>query len=218
MPFDTDTATDTATDTHTDTDTDELDDLDEVPDFGSAGAVQYSDCDAVEAQIFAERSEDEDAARASTISMYALARRGMSSAEMTKLLLSRELGAATVANEVERLERVQLLDDLALAETLVRILQERKGLGRQAIKAELRRRSIDQSAIETALSALDGDDELARATELALKRVPQVRSLDGETARRRLSAFLMRKGYSGGVVSAAVRAALEPQSRTPRFH
>lgn len=191
---------------------------DELEEFAPVGAVQYSDCDVVEAELHAQRSDDADAARASNISMYALARRGMSSHEMTKLLLSRDLEAPTVAVEVERLERVQLLDDFALAETLVRTLHERKGLGRQALNAELRRRGIDQSAIEAAISAIDGDEEVSRATELAVKRAPQLRSLDNETARRRLSAFLMRKGYQGSVVSAAVKAALEPAARSgPTF-
>lgn len=197
-------------------DEEELDE-NELDDFSSIGAVQHSDCDSVEAEIHAERSDDADAARASNISMYALARRGMSSHEMTKLLLSRDLSPSTVAAEVERLERVQLLDDAALAETLVRTLHERKGLGRQALQSELRRRGVDQAAIESALSALDGDDELSRATELAVKRAPQVRSLDTETARRRLSAFLMRKGYQGSVVSAAVKTALEPARTGPTF-
>lgn len=183
----------------------------------TAGAVQFTDRDVIEAESFAARSDDVDAARASNISMHALARRGMSSREMEQLLSSRDLDANTVATEVERLERVALLDDVDLAETLVRTLHERKGLGRQALNAELRRRGIDQVAIETALSALDGDDELHRATELAIKRAPQLRSLDATTANRRLSAFLMRKGYSGAVVSNAVKAALEPQRSGPTF-
>ncbi len=160
----------------------------------------------------------EQAARAENISMYALARRGMSSAEMTTLLQSRELDDDIVDHEVARLERVELLNDEQLAADLVRTLHERKGLGRTAINAELRRRKLDASAIEIALEDLDGDHELSRAKELAIKRAPQLRSLDNETARRRLSGFLMRKGYSGSVVSAAIAAALQPaRSGGPRF-
>lgn len=146
----------------------------------------------------------------SNVSMFALARRGMSSREMRDYLLGREFDEAEVEGEIQRLERVALLDDAALAETLVRTLRERKGLGRSALNAELRRRKIDGSAIEEALASAADDDELQRATEVALKRAPQLRSLDNETAKRRLGAFLMRKGYSGSVVSAAVATALAP--------
>lgn len=148
--------------------------------------------------------------RINNVSLAALARKGMSLQEMRELLISRELEPDAVEVEIERLASVGLLDDEALAETLVRTLQQRKGLGRQGLSAELRRRKLDPVVIEEALAALDGGDELLRATEIAKKRAPQLRSLDKATAERRLSAFLMRKGYSGGIVSAAVRSALQP--------
>lgn len=147
--------------------------------------------------------------RINNVSMHALARRGMSSREMRDYLVGREFDSAEVDEEVARLEGVGLLDDVELAETLVRTLRDRKGLGRSALTAELRRRNVDPLAIDEALDGAS-DDELARATELAVKRAPQVRSLDSVTAKRRLGAFLMRKGYSGSVVSAAVATALEP--------
>lgn len=150
-----------------------------------------------------------------TASINALARKGMSSAEMVKLLEAREIDPDEAAAEVERLEGVGLLDDKVLAEHLVRTLQERKGLGRSAINAELRRRQVDQAAIDEALEAVDVDDELERCMEIANKRASQLRSYDRTTAERRLSAFLMRRGYSGSVVSAAVSAALGPAG--PRF-
>ncbi|MEQ1737028.1 MAG: regulatory protein RecX [Rhodoglobus sp.] len=147
----------------------------------------------------------------SNASMSALARRGMSAEEMATYLRGRDFDSAEAELECERLLGVGLLDDLTLAETLVRTLRERKGLGRSALTAELRRRRIDSGAIEHALAELDsGNDELDRATALAEKRAPQLRSLVQTTAKRRLSAFLMRKGYSGSVVSAAVASALAP--------
>jgi regulatory protein len=161
-------------------------------------------------------TEGERSARAENISMHALARRGVSSNEMRDLLAKRDLDESTIEFEVGRLERVGLLDDRELAENLVRQLTERKGLGRQAITSELRRRHIDAQYIDEALEASDTGSEVARATELAVKRAPQLRSLDATTAHRRLSAFLMRKGYSGSVVSAAVATALSP-GRTVRF-
>ena len=167
-------------------DEDDVEDLDDVPD------------------------PEGEADRAHNVALHALARRGVSVSEMKKLLLSRDLDENTVEIELERLLAVDLLNDGALAETLVRSLQERKGLGKSGVTAELRRRGIEQEAITLALETEDeGDDEAARALELALKRAPQLRSYDNETAKRRLSGFLMRRGYSGQVVSAAVKEALE---------
>jgi len=148
-------------------------------------------------------------------SINALARKGMSSAEMTTLLENREIEPDEVAAEVERLEGAGLLDDRALAHDLVSTLRDRKGLGKSAITAELRRRQVDQAAIDEALEGVDVDDELERATEVAIKRAGQLSSYDRTTAERRLSAFLQRRGYSGTVVGAAVKAALGPAG--PRF-
>ena len=148
-------------------------------------------------------------------SINALARKGMSSAEMTTLLVNREIEPDEVAAEVARLEAAGLLDDSVLAHDLVNTLRDRKGLGKSAITAELRRRRVDESAIEAALESVDVDDELERATEVAIKRAGQLSSYDRTTAERRLSAFLQRRGYSGSVVGAAVKAALGPAG--PRF-
>ena len=157
--------------------------------------------------------------RPENVSMHALTRRGMSVSEMTTLLERREIDPDEVAAEVERLESVGLLDDSVLAENLVRTLQERKGLGRSAVSAELRRRKVDPLAIEEALGAIDTDDELSRAIEVATKRAGQLRSYDAETAKRRLGAYMQRRGYSGSVLSAAMAAALSPANDGggPRF-
>ena len=174
----------------------------------------------IEAQLVERRAADESAAdrddradaraaaKAERVSMNALTRRGMSKREVERSLRARELDDATVASELERLEGVGLIDDLALAQNLVGILQERKGLGRSAIAAELTRRLLTPAAIEYALELVDTGDELGRAREIAVKRASQLRSYDRETAVRRLSAFLMRRGYSGSTVRAAVEHAL----------
>ena len=155
------------------------------------------------------------AQKAERISMNALTRRGMSKREVERSLAARELDDETIASELERLEGVGLIDDMALAQNLVGILQERKGLGRSAIAAELTRRLLAPAAIEYALELVETGDELGRARELAIKRASQLRSYDRETAVRRLSAFLMRRGYSGSTVRAAVDHALPaiPRSR-----
>jgi regulatory protein len=163
-------------------------------------------------------SLEEQARQAEKISMRGLTRRGLSRVELGNQLARHGIDICAVEIELDRLESVGLIDDRALAETLVRTLRERKGLGRQALTAELRRRGIDDEFILEALEELDDDDEQERADELAAKRARQLGSLDRETAVRRLSGFLMRKGYSGDVVRHAVdRALAAPSASGPRF-
>jgi regulatory protein len=155
-----------------------------------------------------ERRDKRPTARAANVSLHQLARRGMSRWELQQVLQRREVDERIAEAELDRLERVGLLDDAALAVTLVYTQHTRKGLGRTAIAHELRRRHIDQDIIEDALREIEDDDERERALELAHKRAGQLRGLDDETARRRLSGFLARKGYSNEIVRSAVDSAL----------
>lgn len=154
--------------------------------------------------------------RAENIAMHALTRRGQSRRELEAILTARELDPETIEAELERLAGVGLIDDDALAEQIVRTQRERKGLGRAAIVAELKRRRLAPEAIDAALSEI-GDDEHERATALAEQRAARLHGLDRETAVRRLTGFLQRKGYSGDSVRKAVDAALAERSRTVRF-
>lgn len=148
------------------------------------------------------------------VSITALARRGLSRRELERHLRDRGFDETQIAQEVSRLERDGYVDDVALAQNLVGSLQERKGLGRSAIAAELTRRLLAPSAIEYALDLIDTGEELSRAREIALKRAGQLRHLDRETAIRRLSAYLARRGYGGSTIRAAVDQALPSTPRS----
>lgn len=153
-----------------------------------------------------EREAPRGAAR--HVSITALARRGMSRRELERHLAAREFSPEEIADELAHLEGEGYIDDVALAQNLVGTLQERKGLGRSGIAAELTRRLLAPAAIEYALELVDSGDELSRAREIALKRARQLGNLDREVAQRRLSAFLARRGYGGSTIRAAVEHAL----------
>ncbi|MCU1575727.1 MAG: regulatory protein RecX [Leifsonia sp.] len=162
-------------------------------------------------------STDKASTRAANVSMHQLARRGMSRWELEQVLEKRGVDVELATAELDRLEGVGLLDDAALAVTLVYTQHTRRGLGRTAIAQELKRRHIDADLIADALSEIADDDELERAKELALKRVQQLSSYDDETVTRRLTGFLARKGYGSSVVRESVAAALQTRQNGVRF-
>jgi regulatory protein len=182
---------------------------------GPAWAVPGVDPAAVldETVLVDDAAESAPVGAAHHVSISALSRRGLSRRETERHLRDRGFEDDEIAAEVTRLERDGYLDDIALAQNLVGTLQERKGLGRSAIAAELTRRLLAPAAIEYALDLIDTGDELSRAREVALKRAGQLRNLDREVAVRRLSAFLARRGYGGSTIRAAVDQALPVTAR-----
>ncbi len=156
-----------------------------------------------------ELAPDKSARRAQNVSVHALTRRDRSRAELEGLLAARGLDPQAVARELERLERVGLIDDEALARDLVHRLRERKGLGRTAIAVELHRKRLDPEAISAALETVDAEAEFETALRVATDRARQLRSLDHVAAKRRLSAYLARRGYGAGTVRAVVDEVLE---------
>lgn len=156
---------------------------------------------------------DRKIARVNNVAIHQLARRGMSRWELEQVLAKREVDERTAAAELDRLESIGLIDDAALAVSVVYAMHTRKGSGRAAIELELRRRHLGDAVIGDAMAELDGDDELGRATELAVARARQMGSLEYEVAARRLSGYLARKGYDNEVTRRAVREALGDHPR-----
>jgi regulatory protein len=141
----------------------------------------------------------------------------MSRWELEQVLRKRGVDDDQAAAELDRLESVGLLDDAALALTLVFTLHTRRGLGRRAIAHELAGRHIDPDIVMDALSEIEDDDERERALELAVKRLGQLSAYDDETIERRLSGFLARKGYGSGLVRDVVSAAMRARESPVRF-
>ncbi len=169
--------------------------------------------DTSEAADTSEASDTPEVTAARHVSLIALARRGLSRRELERHLRDREFEQHDIDAELARLEEVGFIDDVALAQNLVGTLQERKGLGRSGIAAELTRRLLSPAAIEYALDLIDSGDEVSRARDVAVKWVRQHGDVDRETATRRLSGYLARRGYGGSTVRAAIDQALPPSPR-----
>jgi regulatory protein len=160
-------------------------------------------------------ARDRRATRAGNVAIHQLARRGLSRWELEQVLAKREVEGEVATAELDRLVSIGLVDDAALAVSIVYALHTRKGAGRAAIEQELRRRHLPDEVISDAMAEVDDADEQGRADELAEARARQLMGLDFEVAARRLSGYLARKGYDGTVVRAAVRHALEHHPRGP---
>lgn len=120
-------------------------------------------------------------------------------------------GDAAISAAVERLHALGLLDDEAYARNLARSRVLSGGVSRRRIGVELQKRGIacdvaDEAIAETLDEAELDEDGAARAA--ATKRLRALASLDPATRRRRLYAFLARRGYPPDVIARALRNVL----------
>lgn len=108
-----------------------------------------------------------------------------------------------------RFEEIGLIDDEAFAAMWVESRQSGKGLARRALAHELRRKGIDDQVAARALEEVDPDDELESARTIVRRKLRSVERVDRNTAIRRLTGVLARKGYPPAVAMRVVREELE---------
>lgn len=148
-----------------------------------------------------------------------LAGRAHFRAELRRKLLARGYEPAEVEEALARCAEQGYLDDAATARTFTAERQERRGLGRVRIAAELRRRGAGSEAVMAALADSSDEDELARARDAAARwrrrGAPAAAAsgdddADAEARRARhaaLARHLDRKGFSRRAIVAVLAEA-----------
>ncbi|MTD16555.1 hypothetical protein GIS00_21695 [Nakamurella sp. YIM 132087] len=152
-------------------------------------------------------SEQEAAAKAICLRLLTIAPRPRSRLEQA--LRRKEIPDDVAERVLDRLTEVGLIDDAAYAQAYVRTKHRDRGLGRSALGHELRRLGIDKAAVTDAVDQVDGDDERERATQLVAKRIGPAMAAGPDAARRRLMAFLARRGYSPDLTISVVEQAVD---------
>jgi regulatory protein len=106
---------------------------------------------------------------------------------------------AAIDYAIEKMRGWRYLDDTAFAEFWVENRAEHAPRGKRALQSELRAKGVEREVVERVLEETELD-EYSGALEIAGKRLRSLSSYDKETQRRRLSAFLARRGYGWDVV------------------
>ena len=145
------------------------------------------------------------AAAAHAAALRLLTTRARTRTELRARLEQRGFEAAAVAETLERLERVGLVDDAALAAAVAEGRAER-GLDAPAIAAELRDRGVDPAIAERAAdAAVPSESRADRCRQVAEARLDQLTGLPAPTRLRRLAAYLARRGYPPDLAESVAR-------------
>jgi len=133
--------------------------------------------------------------------------------ELRRLLLKKGEPEADVDAAIERLKTSGLLDDTNFARQLTRSKAVGAGLSRRRIGQELTKRGVSREISDEAIEAVfeeEGIDETESIDRVARKKLRMLAKVDDATRRRRLYAFLARRGYDNDDITRVLRALLAP--------
>ena len=142
--------------------------------------------------------------------LRALERRPQARADLGRRLMRRGLAPAAVDAALARADQAGLLDDQAFARHYVATRAER-GRGPARLARDLSSMGVARASIDLAIAEQWPDDADRRAmpVTLAAKRAAQLRNLPRPVKRRRLLAYLARRGFTGREAVDAVAGVLD---------
>jgi len=150
------------------------------------------------------RSDEKLEKRARNVLLFQLSRSMKTKWQLAQILEKREIPAEIASSLLDRFEEVQLIDDAVFAAAYVRSRVE-KGKSSRIIGRELQQKGVDRSVVEEAISGISRDDEEKMVLELGRARWDRLVDVSPDARYRRVSGFLMRRGFSSSMVSSALR-------------
>jgi regulatory protein len=139
-----------------------------------------------------------DAEAAFRTLLRALERRSFARADLGRRLIRKGHPRPAVESALERALALGLLDDAAFARNYVETRAAR-GRGPARLTRELLAMGVERGHIDGALAATwpEGSDRTGMPLALAAKRAAQLGQLPRQVKRRRVLAYLARRGFAG---------------------
>jgi regulatory protein len=165
---------------------------------------------ALDASTTERLAEAADVEAAYRTVLRALERRPHARADLGRRLVRRGLAPAAIEAALVRADQAGLLDDQAFARHYVATRAER-GRGPARLARDLSSMGVARASIDLAIAEQWPDDADRRAMPVALaaKRAAQLRNFPRPVKRRRLLAYLARRGFTGREALDAVAGVLE---------
>jgi regulatory protein len=145
------------------------------------------------------------------IAVRLLAARPRAVKELLWRLRQRGLNPSAVANAVGRLEEKGFLNDQEFARHFVSVRAAR-GHGPARLLTDLLAKGVERGLAERTIDEVleaEGVDPMAQARSIAEKRAGQLRDLPPQKLRKRLTAYLSRRGFRGYEVSRIVEGVVK---------
>ena len=160
------------------------------------------------ALVFERLHELADIEAAHRAALRAIARRAHARIDLRRRLLQKQHPAAAVDHVLDRLSAAGLLNDAQFAADYA-AAKARRGRGPARLVRDLQAQGVErrvaEDAVRTSLAA-EGVDPAEAVRALAEKRAKQLAGLPPVVRKRRLVAFLVRRGFNGGEIREVVES------------
>jgi len=161
-------------------------------------------------RVLARLEELADLEAAHRAALRALARRAHARVDLRRRLLQKQHPPAAADGALDRLAAAGLLDDARFARDYAAAKATRGGgRGPARLVRDLVTQGVDRRVAEEAVRAAladEGVDPEETVRAVAAKRARQLAGLPAAVRRRRLVAFLLRRGYAGPGIREIVEA------------
>ncbi len=139
--------------------------------------------------------------------LHFLSYRSRSEAEIQRKLSEQGFDPPVVDATIQRLKENGFLGDAKFASDWVENRSTFRPRGKRMLAMELRQKGVGEEAIQRALAETGDEENLAY--QAASKYARRLAGLDWETFRKRLGAYLMRRGFSYGTIAPILRQVWE---------
>jgi regulatory protein len=132
--------------------------------------------------------------------------------ELRRLLVKKGEPVPAVDAAIVRLQENGLLNDANFTRQLTRSKALGAGLSRRRIQQELTKRGVARAISDEAIEEVFEDDEIdegASIERVARKKLRLLTKVDDATRKRRLYAFLARRGYDSDDIQRVLRTVLD---------
>jgi len=119
--------------------------------------------------------------------------------ELIQRLKLKKIPEKTIKELVAFLKEKKFIDDNIFAKAWINS-RLRKPLGLRRVKQELRQKGVDKEIIESQSSGVTDYSETDTVLDLAKRRLNILKGTDQVIAKRRVYAFLLRRGFSPEIV------------------
>ena len=141
-----------------------------------------------------------------------LAFQARSARDLRRRLVQKGEDPAHVDTAIERLVANGLLDDASFARQFARSRVAGQGASKRRLQQDLFKRGVGREVADEAIAEVltdEGIDEGEVVERVARKKARSLAKLDAPTRRRRLYAFLARRGYEADAIRRAMAAVLD---------